>query len=107
MPRSAKTLARGNAARLRHEARAYLWTRERVSAGEAARFLEQLKAYRESPRVYRSREYLQALEQALDGPYKYLAVVSPETKLVFVIRGEKGPSGILDLAMPEVRGAKP
>ncbi len=99
-----RALARGEEAKLLHEARAYLWTKEKISEGNAVRFREQLKAYRQAPRVYMAREYLQALEEALDGPDKYLIALDPETDYVIILGGEKVRSGLLDFTLPERLG---
>ncbi len=100
-------LARGEEAELLHQARAYLWTREKISEGNAVRFREQLKAYRQAPRVYMAREYLQALEEALDGPEKYLIALDPETDYVIILGGEKARSGLLDIMLPGDLGGTP
>jgi membrane protease subunit HflK len=55
--------AKGQAERVVLEAEGFLESRVNRSEGDAGRFLEMLRAYRESPEVTRQRLYLETLEE--------------------------------------------
>jgi len=67
--------ARGEAAQVILSARAYRWERELTEQGNAERFSSELAAYRQSPRLYRDRAYLEVLAASLATPRKYILAV--------------------------------
>lgn len=75
--------ARGEAAELVHQARAYRW---RTAIGERAsseRFAGELLAYRASPVYYRTRRFLEVLAEGLTGRRKFVIAGDPGDTPVF------------------------
>lgn len=89
------TAARGEAARVVHEALAYRWQREMLERGKAHRFLAQAQAFGRAPRYYMHQEYLDALTEVL-----------PHTRR-FIVPGDAagGGEGIIRLDLTEAASA--
>ncbi len=87
------TAARGEAARVVHEALAYRWQREMLERGKAHRFLAQVQAFRRAPRYYMHQEYLDALTDVL-----------PRTRR-FIVPGEVQGEGVIRLDLTEAASA--
>jgi membrane protease subunit HflK len=82
--------ARGEAAELLHQARAYRWTRSVGERASSDRFAGELLAYEASPVYYRTRRFLEVLAEGLTGRRK------------FVIAGDAGdtPTFRMDFSDP-------
>ncbi len=90
--------AEGQAAETKYDAEGYAAMLRATAAAERDQFLAQLEAYRRAPDVYRTRTYLDYVEQALQGQKLF---VVPRTSVDVQIIDETGsvrPS-ILDLDM--------
>jgi membrane protease subunit HflK len=74
--------ARGEAAELVHQARAYRWQRSVGERSSSERFAGELLAYETSPLYYRTRRFLDVLAEGLTGRRK------------FVIAGEAGDAPV-------------
>jgi membrane protease subunit HflK len=74
--------ARGEAAELVHQARAYRWQRSVGERSSSERFAGELLAYEASPLYYRTRRFLDVLAEGLTGRRK------------FVIAGEAGDAPV-------------
>lgn len=64
--------ARGEAAELVHEARAYRWTKVVRELASRERFAGELLAYQRSPNYYRTRRFLDVLAAGLAGRRKFV-----------------------------------
>jgi regulator of protease activity HflC (stomatin/prohibitin superfamily) len=64
--------ARGEAAELVHEARAYRWTRVVRERASSERFAGELLAFQRSPSYYRTRRFLEVLADGLAGRRKFV-----------------------------------
>lgn len=64
--------ARGEAAELVHEARAYRWTKVVNERANSERFAGELLAYQRSPGYYRTRRFLEVLAAGLAGRRKFV-----------------------------------
>ncbi len=82
--------ARGEAAELLHQARAYRWRRSVGERASSDRFAGELLAYEASPVYYRTRRFLEVLAEGLTGRRK------------FVIAGDAGdtPTFRMDFSDP-------
>jgi len=67
--------AGGTAARMIQEARATRWNKHMVQWGKTIRHNSRLEPYNAAPRLYRHREYLYRLSQALKGQRLYIVGV--------------------------------
>ncbi len=66
--------AGGRAAAIVDAARAERWQRENIERGNAERFEKELLAYRQSPRLYRIRRYLNVLSEGMADRRKYMLI---------------------------------
>jgi len=64
--------ARGEAAELVHQARAYRWQRSVGERSSSERFAGELLAYETSPLYYRTRRFLDVLAEGLTGRRKFV-----------------------------------
>jgi regulator of protease activity HflC (stomatin/prohibitin superfamily) len=74
----------GQAFALVAEAQAYRWRRENAVQGKAERFDKELAAFRASPRFFKLRKYLKALNEGLKDARKYVVAADAE-KIPMVI----------------------
>jgi membrane protease subunit HflK len=77
------TTARGEAAELIHQARAYRWTRSVGERTSSDRFAGELLAYEASPIYYRTRRFLDVLAEGLTGRRKFVITGDPGGAPVF------------------------
>jgi membrane protease subunit HflK len=75
--------ARGEAAELVHQARAYRWRRAVGERASSERFSGELLAYEASPVYYRTRRFLQVLAEGLAGRRKFVIAGDPGDAPVF------------------------
>lgn len=100
-------IADADAGKVGHEAEAYKVRRTEISAAESEQFLVRLKTQERSPRVFRSRLYLDTLELSLGGTRKYIVVASPSTEVILFNFEEKLHPDLFDLGPEPEKGAKP
>lgn len=95
--------AGGKAARVVSEARAYRWQRENGERARAERFIKELMAFRASPRVYRSRRYLEVLSEGMADSRKILLITKdPELVVRFDLKDDADAAALAEA----VAGAK-
>lgn len=75
-------LARGNAAEAINKALAYKETRVAEAKGDVSKFVQILERYKESPKVTRTRMYLETVSEIFPGMEKY--VVSDDGTMTFL-----------------------
>ena len=75
--------ARGEAAEIVHEARAYRWARAVGERTSSDRFAGELLAYRAAPIYYRTRRFLEVLAHGLMGRRKFVIAGDPGDTPVF------------------------
>ena len=75
--------ARGEAAELVHQARAYRWRRAVGERASSERFSGELLAYQASPVYYRTRRFLEVLAEGLTGRRKFVIAGDPGDAPVF------------------------
>ena len=75
--------ARGEAAEIVHEARAYRWSRAVGEQASSDRFKGELLAYQAAPIYYRTRRFLEILAQGLMGRRKFVIAGDPGDTPVF------------------------
>lgn len=75
--------ARGEAAELVHQARAYRWGRSVGERASSERFAGELLAYQASPIYYRTRRFLEVLAEGLAGRRKFVIAGDPGDAPVF------------------------
>jgi membrane protease subunit HflK len=85
--------ARGEAARVVHQAMAYRWEREMLERGKAHRFLAQGQAFARAPRYYMDQAYLDAMTQVL-----------PDARR-FIVPGGVGGEGVIRIDLTEAASA--
>ena len=99
--------AEGEAGRLEAQAEVYSYRRGKVAQAEADRFLKRLEVYRVSPRVFRYREALAVLEEALAGRRK---VIKPEwlgaNEVIIINVEDKLKLGVLDQMLNPTGGSQ-
>jgi membrane protease subunit HflK len=100
-------LADAEAEKVGHAAEAYKVRRTEISAAESEQFLARLKTQERSPRVFRSRLYLDTLELALAGARKYVVAASPSTEVILFNFEEKLHPDLFDLGPETEKGTKP
>lgn len=88
---------RGESRRLVIQAQSYKYQKTTVASSEAQRFTEQLKAYRVAPEVYRTRLYLEMLEEVSPTIRKYLVAANDARQVLQVDLQEKQKLDIADL----------
>ncbi|MCE9591787.1 MAG: hypothetical protein K8S99_14830 [Planctomycetes bacterium] len=93
--------ARGNAAKLIYEARAYRWERAITQRAKADRFSSDLLAYRNAPEYYRMRSYLQVLAEGMAGARKIVTTVDNQTSPTFDIDLTDAQSTVESLMKPK------
>ena len=86
--------AGGEASQILAEARAYRWRRPLTEAGKAERFAAQLAAYRQAPRYYRMRQYLQVLGQSLKEPRKIIMTAETQVPPTIRLQLESAQAGL-------------
>jgi regulator of protease activity HflC (stomatin/prohibitin superfamily) len=75
--------ARGEAAEIVHDARAYRWSRAVGEQASSDRFKGELLAYQAAPIYYRTRRFLEVLAQGLMGRRKFVIAGDPGDTPVF------------------------
>ncbi|MFM8708736.1 MAG: hypothetical protein ACKOHK_11835, partial [Planctomycetia bacterium] len=75
--------ARGEAAELVHQARAYRWQRAVGERSSSERFSGELLAYEASPLYYRTRRFLDVLAEGLTGRRKFVSAGAAADAPVF------------------------
>jgi HflK protein len=76
------TLARAEAHRRVNEAQSFSNRIVTAASANASQFANQMLAYQASPKVYRQRAYLQALERGMTNARKYVLAISNRNDLV-------------------------
>ena len=97
------SLAKGEAEKRLREAEAYSY---RVVAGaqaSAARFTNQLLAFRAAPEVFSQRAYLTALERGATNSRKYILAATNTQDVILLNLEEKLRPDLLDVPLPGVR----
>jgi len=87
----------GDAVRIGTEARAYTYERVQTAEAEAARFLEQMAAYRASPELYPLRTYLDVLETEARDTRKFIIGTDRGSETVIINLEEKLRKDLLDI----------
>ncbi|MCD6352533.1 MAG: FtsH protease activity modulator HflK [Armatimonadetes bacterium] len=90
-------LAQGQATKMVEDARAYAAKRTLRAAGEAWRFVQRARAFRTGPQAERLRLWLQAAEDALGPPAKFLLDSREVGRRQLLLLGPKG----LRVTLPE------
>jgi P-type Cu+ transporter len=91
-------LARGNAAAMVENAKAYSIGRETRALGDATRFLATEQAFRAAPAATESRLYLETMEEVLPGKKKLILDKSQNKRHLFLLQdGVELPAGIRPL----------
>lgn len=93
-------LAQAEAARRVNEAEAYRARLTALSAGTAARFTNQILAFRASPEVYRLRIYLDTVSRAIAPTRKYVIVPSNTHEVVNFNLEDRIRQDLLDVTLP-------
>jgi len=86
--------AGGQAAQLLAEARAYRWERPLQARGKAKRFSARVVAYKQAPRYYRMRQYLDVLSESLIQPRKIIMTAQAEAPPTIRLNLESARSGL-------------
>ena len=90
-------VAEADAARIRREATAYSERRVLLASAEAAQFEKRLGAYRQSPEVYKSRQYLASLRDALANTRKYIVDAPASEEIIYLNLEDKTMPGLFDM----------
>ncbi len=80
----------GEVSQVLSEALAYRWTREHVEGGNADRFFEKYKGYRNAPRAYRNDQICTIIEDSLSDRKKI--VVAGKPRDILLQSGEGAPA---------------
>jgi modulator of FtsH protease HflK len=98
------TLARSDAQRRMNDAHAFSNRTVTAAQAQAGQFTNQILAFQASPRVYRERAYLQALERGTTNARKYVLAVTNKNDLIQLNLEDKLRGDLInDLAIPPAR----
>ena len=100
-------LARAEAAAEVLKAEAFKVRREAESGAETDRFVQLREAYDTAPSVFRTRRYLRALRDSLEGSRKYIVSTSPDTEVIQFNFEEKIGADGLDFGSVSLEGSRP
>lgn len=92
-------IARGMATSIVLDSEAYRYSQRRIAEGEAARFVEQMKAYAASPAMYKLRNYLNLLEDASQDIRKYIVATSSKQVVEFDLKERLRPDLLEDFVI--------
>ncbi|MCF7762373.1 MAG: hypothetical protein K9N62_01735 [Verrucomicrobia bacterium] len=93
-------LASANASMAIDQADAYLFRKVAETQARAARFTNQLSAFRASPTIFSHRAYLKALSQSATNSRKYILTVTNVRDVVTVDLQDKLRPDLLDVPLP-------
>lgn len=101
-------IARAYADASAHEAEAYRFRRVALAEADAVQFEERLAAYRRSPMVFRTFQYLDRLKTATGQARLYITDLPEQgTETLWLNLEEKQYSGVLDMAPLMMEGSHP
>jgi len=90
-------VAAAEAARTRREAQAYRDRRVALASAEATQFEKRLGAYRQAPDVFKSRQYLASLRDALSNTRKYIVDAPASEEIIYLNLEDKSLPGLFDM----------
>ncbi|MFH0909364.1 MAG: protease modulator HflK [bacterium] len=92
-------VAAAEAARTRRAAEAYRDRRVQLASAEAAQFEKRLGAYRQAPEVYKSRQYLASLREALSNTRKVIVDAPASEEIIYLNLEERNLPGLFDMGL--------
>ena len=92
-------VAAADAARTRREAQAYRDRRVALASAEAEQFEKRLDAYRHAPEVFKSRQYLASLRDALSNTRKYIVDAPASEEIIYLNLEERNLPGLFDMGL--------